>query len=93
MINNVINDLKIAKRILASPFSLDMPMRIKVGQAIMEAIELLEQMPLPEKPEDTAEVVVSGNCMVCGKQLNRGRLFVCKECESNNVLRKEREEK
>ncbi len=32
------------------------------------------------KPDKT-EVVVSGNCVVCGKQLNYGRLFVCKECE------------
>jgi len=32
---------------------------------------------------DKAEVIVSGNCVVCGKQLNCGRLFVCKECESN----------
>jgi len=34
---------------------------------------------------DKIEVVVSGNCIVCGKHLNRGRLFVCKECESNNT--------
>ena len=27
------------------------------------------------------EVVVSRNCVVCGKPLNYGRLFVCKECE------------
>ena len=30
------------------------------------------------------EVVVSGNCVVCGKQLNCERLFICKECESKN---------
>jgi len=30
---------------------------------------------------DKAKVVVSGNCIVCGKQLDCGRLFVCKECE------------
>jgi len=29
------------------------------------------------------EVVVGGNCIICGKQLNPGRLFICKECESN----------
>ena len=32
------------------------------------------------------EVVVSGNCVVCGKQLDRERLFVCKECESKFQL-------
>ena len=46
-------------------------------------------MPLPEKPEETAKVVVSGNCIVCGKQLNDGRLFVCEECESSNKERQE----
>jgi len=44
-------------------------------------------MPLPEKPEDTTEVVISGNCVVCGKQLNCGRLFVCKECEKERVTK------
>ena len=31
MIDNVINDLEIAKRLLANPLSLDVSMRIKVG--------------------------------------------------------------
>ena len=47
-IDNVINDLEIAKRLLASPFSLDMSMRIKVGQAITKAIELLERFEAQE---------------------------------------------
>ncbi len=33
-----------------------------------------------------SEVVVNGNCMICGKQLNRGRLFVCKECDGKTIL-------
>lgn len=40
---NTINDLEIAKRLLASPFSLDMSMRIQVGRAITKAIELLKR--------------------------------------------------
>lgn len=32
------------------------------------------------------EVVVSGNCVVCGKPLNFGRLFICKECEAKNLI-------
>ena len=43
MIDNVVNELEIAKRLLASPFSIDTSMRVKVGQAITEAIELLKQ--------------------------------------------------
>ena len=42
-----------------------------------ELKEKLAKMP------DEAEVIVSGNCVVCGKQLNCGQLFVCKECELN----------
>lgn len=49
VIDNVISNLKIAKRILAGPFSIDMSMRIKVGQVITEAIELLEQFEVREK--------------------------------------------
>ena len=30
---------------------------------------------------DKTEVVVSGKCVICGKQLERGRLHVCKKCE------------
>lgn len=50
MTDNVINDLEIAKRLLASPSSLDMSMRIKVGQAITEAIELLKRFEAKETP-------------------------------------------
>ncbi len=32
------------------------------------------------------ENVVSGNCIVCGKQLNRERLFVCKECSTTKTI-------
>lgn len=46
VMDNTINDLEIAKRLLASPFSLDMPMRIQVGRAITKAIELLKRRPL-----------------------------------------------
>ena len=35
---------------------------------------------------DKAEVVVSGNCVICRKQLDCGRLFICKECELNNTV-------
>lgn len=52
MIDNVINDLEIAKCFLASPLSLDMSMRIKVGQAITEAIELLKQFEAREMTMD-----------------------------------------
>ncbi len=31
---------------------------------------------------DKAEIAVSGNCVVCGKQLNCRRLLVCRDCES-----------
>lgn len=40
---------------------------------------------LYDKAQGETEVVVSGNCVVCGKQLNCGRLFVCKKCKSNNT--------
>ena len=33
--------------------------------------------------KEKTEVAVSGNCVLCGKQLDCGRLFVCKECELN----------
>lgn len=49
MIDNVINDLEIAKCLLASPLSLDMSMRIKVGQAITKAVELLEMNKIKEE--------------------------------------------
>ena len=52
MIDNVINDLEIAKRVLASPFPLDMSIRIKVGQAITEAIELLKRFEAREMTMD-----------------------------------------
>ena len=40
-----------------------------------------------------SEVIVNGNCVVCGKQLDCGRLFVCKECASAIALLKEQEPK
>lgn len=43
VIDNVINDLEIAKRILAYPNPLGVSIRIRIGQAITEAIELLKQ--------------------------------------------------
>lgn len=52
MIDNVINDLETAKCVLASPLSLDMSMRIKVGQAITKAIELLKQFEAREMTMD-----------------------------------------
>ena len=52
MIDNIINDLEIAKRLLASPLSLDISMRIKVGQAITEAIDLLKQFEAREMTMD-----------------------------------------
>lgn len=39
-----------------------------------------------EQKKEKAEVVVNGNCMICGKKLNCGRLFICKECESKTVI-------
>ena len=52
MIDNVINDLEIAKRILASPLSLDGSMKIKVGQIITETIDLLKQFEAREMTMD-----------------------------------------
>ena len=34
-----------------------------------------------------AEVITSGNCMMCGKELTEG-LFFCKECEDKASSRK-----
>lgn len=55
VIDNVINDLEIAKRLLASPFPLDMSMRIKVGQAITKAVELLEIDKIDEDKDGLKE--------------------------------------
>ena len=52
MIDNVINDLEIAKSILDSPLSLDDSRKIKIGQAITEAIELLKQFEAREMTMD-----------------------------------------
>lgn len=43
VIDNVINDLEIAKRVLAYPNPLGVSIRIRIGQAITEAIKLLKQ--------------------------------------------------
>lgn len=52
VIGNVINDLEIAKRILTYPNPLGVSIRIKIGQAITEAIELLKQFEAREMTID-----------------------------------------
>jgi len=64
-IDNVINDLEIAKYVLASPLSLDMSMRIKIGQAITKAIELLKKevsMKFIYEGKVVKEVEIDGRC-------------------------------
>lgn len=53
-IDDVIKDLETAKRILISPFSLNISMQITVVQAIMKATELLEKLKAREN--DSCEV-------------------------------------
>lgn len=54
MIDDVINDLEIAKHVLviSNPLSLDMSMNIKIGQTITEAIDLLKQFEAREMTID-----------------------------------------
>lgn len=80
-----------AKHAVHTPGEIPFVMSLDDGIALHEAAELLKQK-LSDIEQfcntenmDKAKIVVNGNCILCGKPLNCGRLFICKECESNQV--------
>ena len=34
-----------------------------------------------KKPYDMFDVIVNGICPLCGKNLEKGRLFLCQDCQ------------
>lgn len=84
----VINDLNVAKLILCDPQTLIPEMRVKIGQAITSAIDLLEkQEPVLLKNQHksgghfiNANSPWKSTCPRCGKKIEGKQTRFCKYC-------------
>lgn len=58
-----------------------------VDYSVDEAIAKIKEYEDKQKHKNIvsriprAKIITNGNCLICGKELSKNRLFLCKECE------------